>query len=508
MNAPPVAHRELLVAARRRSTLWIRLGAALVATVIIGVGLLAHALSGGAVGGGGVFVFLVVLTAIVVSAAGLLLTADAISAEARDGTLGLLFLTDLSGFDVITGKLAAAGIKAAGALVAVLPILAVTVMLGGVTAGDFWRNALALINLLWVALNLGLAMSARTSDAQRALTAALIWGVFLFIALPGSARMFGLAFAWPQISSLLGASPIWTLICARDVQFTLSPEAYWRSLIISHGVGWLFLLSASRTVTKVWREGGQAWSRKSVRARSEKRPPATLENPVAALTMPSVRERGFAWGIVALAVISTGVFWEIPRSSFFSQVWTLQPFAPAFWALQGMFAWKCCVFFHQLRSGAGELLLTAPVKELQVLGGAWTGARRLVQGPLVTLAVLHVVITMARVFIEGTEYSHRVFASVVSLVVVAYQVSCLVTDLVASGWLTARFGLRSRSAVQALGMCFVVLFLPRLVLLCVPNLLISAVALTWARSSLVHNIREWITGDREMRGSRPGKPVR
>ena len=39
--------------------------------------------------------------------AGLLGTADCVSSEKRDGTLGLLFLTDLKGYDVICGKLAA-----------------------------------------------------------------------------------------------------------------------------------------------------------------------------------------------------------------------------------------------------------------------------------------------------------------------------------------------------------------------------------------------------------------
>src|ERR1044071_9279281 len=40
----------------------------------------------------------------------ILLTADCVSRERREGTLGLLFLTDLRGIDVILGKLAAKGI--------------------------------------------------------------------------------------------------------------------------------------------------------------------------------------------------------------------------------------------------------------------------------------------------------------------------------------------------------------------------------------------------------------
>src|SRR5437762_6345486 len=39
------------------------------------------------------------------------LTADCLSEEKRDGTLGLLFLTDLKGYDVVFGKLAATSVN-------------------------------------------------------------------------------------------------------------------------------------------------------------------------------------------------------------------------------------------------------------------------------------------------------------------------------------------------------------------------------------------------------------
>ncbi|HQU46125.1 MAG TPA: hypothetical protein PK867_25150, partial [Pirellulales bacterium] len=41
-----------------------------------------------------------------------MLTADCISSERREGTLGLLFLTDLRGHDVVLGKLVVAGLGA------------------------------------------------------------------------------------------------------------------------------------------------------------------------------------------------------------------------------------------------------------------------------------------------------------------------------------------------------------------------------------------------------------
>src|SRR5690349_20397046 len=58
-------------------------------------------------------------------------TADAISSEKRNGTLGLLFLTDLRGFDIVFGKLAAFGLITFYGLMGVIPILAMPILMGG-----------------------------------------------------------------------------------------------------------------------------------------------------------------------------------------------------------------------------------------------------------------------------------------------------------------------------------------------------------------------------------------
>jgi len=48
-------------------------------------------------------------TSFVLACAACALTADTLSGESREGTLGLLFLTDLRSWDVTLGKLASAG---------------------------------------------------------------------------------------------------------------------------------------------------------------------------------------------------------------------------------------------------------------------------------------------------------------------------------------------------------------------------------------------------------------
>jgi len=493
VNAPSVAHRELLVASRRSLTRGIRLGAALIATLVVSFGLLTTSISGRTTAGGPFFGFLVGLAALVTACSGILLTVDTISRERREGTLGFLFLTDLTGFDVLVGKLASAGLNAAGALLAVLPFMAVTQVLGGVTAGDLVRSALALLNLLWLSLSLGLAMSVRSREASRSLSAAVAWTLLLCVAFPLGASVVRQQLGPPILVKFFEASPVWALISARDIPYQLQPETFWRSLVTSHLLGWLFLFLAARQVSRVWR-GDAAWvnqAKKPFRQRVR----ADLKNPVTALMAPTRREDFLAWGTVVLTVVVSGLLW---REEFIGISWPVYgawPFAPAYFLLKCLFAWKCCVFFYELQTGAGELLLTVPLNELQLLEGTWAGARRLVQRPLITLVSINFLIPILREILTDTATSNHSVELSVALALNGYTLLCLWADIAALGWLSARFGMRSRGAVPAFALCLATVFLPRLFLFCVPDLLLSFLVLVWARRQVDGHVRNWITGN-------------
>ena len=68
---------------------------------------------------------------VIASLAGLFLTSDTLSEEKREGTLGLLFLTDLRGYDVVFGKLISHSTQALYGLLAAFPILGLTLLIGG-----------------------------------------------------------------------------------------------------------------------------------------------------------------------------------------------------------------------------------------------------------------------------------------------------------------------------------------------------------------------------------------
>lgn len=103
----PIVERELRVAARRRATYWVRTAFGAGAIAIGFFIWLDNRFSPANVFGQNLFAAFAGLSVFYCLTGGLRSTADCLSEEKREGTLGLLFLTDLRGHDVILGKLAA-----------------------------------------------------------------------------------------------------------------------------------------------------------------------------------------------------------------------------------------------------------------------------------------------------------------------------------------------------------------------------------------------------------------
>src|SRR6266850_2153725 len=157
----PIVDRELRVASRRSATYWSRFQAGL-AALVPAFFLLAGPIPFPSLAqkGAHMFQILAFLAFFYAMLSAVRLTADSLSGEKREGTLGFLFLTDLKPYDVVFGKLAATSFTALYGLLAVLPILAIPILLGGVTLADVLRLALVLLNTLFFALSLAMFISA------------------------------------------------------------------------------------------------------------------------------------------------------------------------------------------------------------------------------------------------------------------------------------------------------------------------------------------------------------
>jgi hypothetical protein len=182
-------------------------------------------------------------------ASGLFLTADALSEEKREGTLGFLFLTDLGGFDVVSGKLLATSLRAGYSLLAIFPILALTLIMGGVTGGQFWRCAVALINALFCSLAAGLLVSSVSRDSQRAVAGTFVVLLLLCALGPLLDPVFRRTFGFTLRLSL--SSPVYVFLAGSG---PWSHVGFWPGLLASHSLAWSMLASSAILVRRTWQD--------------------------------------------------------------------------------------------------------------------------------------------------------------------------------------------------------------------------------------------------------------
>src|SRR5687767_2504078 len=170
MTVLPVVVREMSVLARRKSTYWSRAATGLVSLLImLWLLLVSRAHVTYAEMGTTIFLVLSSLSFAFAVLAGVQATSDSVSEEKREGTLGLLFLTDLRGWDVIAGKLAATSFGAVLALMGIIPMLSLALLLGGVTFAQFGLVAVVLLNTLFLSLALGVFVSTLSENERKAM---------------------------------------------------------------------------------------------------------------------------------------------------------------------------------------------------------------------------------------------------------------------------------------------------------------------------------------------------
>src|SRR5258705_207506 len=253
MTFLPIVERELRVGARQRSTYWMRPVTALIALVIGSACLLLFGISGfGGTFGPGSMVFgaIMWLFLCVALGAGLFFTSDSLSEEKREGTLGFLFLTDLRGYDVVAGKLLATSLRGFFPLLAFFPIVALTLLMGGVTGTEFWKTSLALLNALFFSLAAGLFVSAISRDAQRALAATLLLMLFFVFAGPLAdetiAHIAGRGFQ--TLVSL--SSPGYVFHAAGGWGRTF----FWKGLLTTQIIAWVLFTFACLLIPYTWQQ--------------------------------------------------------------------------------------------------------------------------------------------------------------------------------------------------------------------------------------------------------------
>src|ERR1039457_1658521 len=301
MTFLPIIERELRVRARSGGTYWVRFTIPLAGMLFCLPQLLwAGPFGTSATLGPGLLNGLV-SAAFLLSCGACLLTADVISSERREGTLGLLLLTRVSTFDVLLGKL----------------------------GSGLWASARG---REWL----------KTARTALLLVAALVVGPSLV----------GLLFVpvGAVIAGIRLLSPLRTLSVAGDAMYKASPGEYWTSLILVQAMSWALVFGAGLRLRSGWREERGELMAPALATVDAPEPEAALPsraplgdaaNPIAWLLQRQVGIQALIWAGALVGFIQFGVYSVMPRflgsSSYLSMVW---PLSRAARTLEGvLFAW-------------------------------------------------------------------------------------------------------------------------------------------------------------------------
>jgi hypothetical protein len=403
----PIANRELRVAARKRSTNYIRVAGAGAALLIGGGALLLESLSGRAGSGGsigrGLFTLLTWLTLAATIVSGLFLTADCLSEEKREGTLGFLFLTDLRGYDVVFGKLVATSLRGFYAMLAALPVMGVTLVLGGITGEQFWKTAMALVTVLFVSLASGLLASSVSRDSQRAMLLTLVLLVLLAAAGPLTDALLAEAQNAPFTPVLSVSSPVYLFWTANAWGRT----PYWTSLMVNQGLGWTLFALACLLIPRTWQERPRSAATRAQRwrwggAANEAAVRARLlqGNPVVWL---NCRERWQALLLWIMAALSAGgllLAWAAATLGVDKAWLGLNVSWMAYSYFEGLVILGVYLsvasqagrfFIEGRRSGLLELLLVTPLQGREIVRGQWLAFVRKLGPPLLICLSAHLI---------------------------------------------------------------------------------------------------------------------
>lgn len=473
MSLPPVLERELRVAARKPGTYRLRLFMAAGLLLLWLLMMLATSNITTAQLGHHIYNALGIAALAGALFSGVFLTSDCISEEKREGTLGLLFLTDLKSYDVLMGKLAASSAQAIFGLLTVLPILGLPLLLGGVTGAEFARLILVLLATLVWSLTIGLAVSTFCHQARHAMGTTFLIILLLAGICPGLWWLQKFLLNSPAWDFLLFPSPCYTFLKSQENFYALrsGPAGFWFSITCVTGTGLICLFSSMIGLPKVWHRPETTnripwlppflWAKSSLRT-----PPRLLDsNPLHWLGTRDLRPGNIA----ARLLLALGALWL--AGLIYSVTAAPQPPPPFIFAMFTLYALhlvtKILLTVESARrvnedrnSGALELLLVTPLPIQEILKGQHTALQIQFRKALKILLLMNLVMISAVLFCHK-KLSMDADDQAIFIELFAGGILALIVDFAALRWTGIWAGLTSRKHYRAvLATIGKVLFIP------------------------------------------------
>jgi hypothetical protein len=440
-----VIEREIRVAARRPLTHWSRVGTAGLLVLF----LLSFVFPGFSAGDGrGVFAAAVLIGTFGCAFDAVRRAAGSIIEEKNQGTLVLLLLTRLTGTELVYGKFVAAVIPALQTALSVVPVIAISLALGGITIGEVIRAAFGLIYVAIISTTIAIRVSAGAKDSVTAVGSSFFFlGVIALVGLP----LFFLGF-------LACVSPLSPVLGIFD-DAPQSTFPFWISLFLYTNVAWRVLREAGRSLPRFAREEqgridpevlvAQHWVQHRKPGAAPPRTddpfiaPAWFEgDPIEWLTRRELRANTNPWeAIIFVSIMGVLVYFASDSAGILMGIMCLAALALALSVASA----RTLAVARQ--SNALELIITTPLGEEGLIDGHYRALRRLFIGP-----ILIVLVAFFAIAVDKSRHSLFPF----------YLLAGYVALLLATPWIGMWMGLRSRTPTRAIiAALFYVIILPR-----------------------------------------------
>ena len=521
MMSLPIVERELGIASRKLGSWLSRWIIAIVAVCFGGLWLGMAYSVGGMMKGDVFFAILAWACFVYCLLAGLWTTSDTLTREKTDGTLGLLFLTDLRGYDVVLGKMITASLKSFYGVLAVLPVLALPLLMGGVTNDQFWRTAGALLNILIFSLSMGMFFSALSWSSGRA----VFWTFFSLF----SVTMLPLIHLWlgGTASALNFVSPGFAMANA-SAPVIGTPAAgfsgHWAWLGSGLAVSGMLLVLASWTISHRWRETklrpqtpslGERTDGDRLQSSAERQSAILNANPVGWLVW-RVRSFRTSRRLLMALMITIGLVlpgFVVLAGAGIDDLWIFMGslvWVGSFWIRLEVARHAVTTIHEAKASGALEQILVTPVDEKEFRRGHFAAMVRFWMWPVILLASLPIVAALFSMFMEGWIFDDALFGVSIMGLMSGLIAVVFFGDLFALYYSGCWFALRSSNYSAAFWKTFgFVYLLPTIgsVLFCWMGqfiwLITDIIFIVWPLTSLQGNFRRAVSGEYGIRYARP-----
>ncbi|HEX5218950.1 MAG TPA: ABC transporter permease [Verrucomicrobiae bacterium] len=357
-----------------------------------------------------VFEVLSVLTFFYCLFIGSTVTADCISAERREGTLGLLFLTNLNSFEIILGKLCSSSVVTIFGLFSMFPMLALLFMFGGIALDQFWQTVLALVNAIFFGVAAGFVASVHCRRQFTAIALAAGSGIVLGAGVLGLAGiMDSLKYPRVWVDAVSSLSPLYGLIAAGGNR-VFGRNHFWLSLGVVAGLSLLGLLLASWRLSRTWQDRpkrsrgaigllAERWRLSGATGRARLRRRLLDWNPFFWLASRN-RVSAPIFMLLTVLLVAVTVYVAAP---FFDRVFRAKPGSlegfTFSWLWLGLGLHALVLYYAAMiasqrvaedkQSGVFELILSTPVTEKLISRGFWLAYWRRLFFPALAATAVH-----------------------------------------------------------------------------------------------------------------------